>query len=291
MGNNKSKYSLSYVSESKPEMMSNGYTPGTFGEVYTPGEYISKYQQQLDDTLGQIQNWSYDPMKDASYQALAKVYNQRGNIAAKNSLADAAALNGGYGSSFAVSAAQQARNQYNQELASLVPDLERNAYGRLTDLYSTLRSADDSDYGKFRDTEGDRWQQYLHRYDQFRDTESDRWNQYLQNYNEYRDLVGDWEWAKGFNTDLYQYKQAQKGKSGGGSGGGGGYSGSGYSGGGSTGNDNNRRKIYGNTPTGGTPNQGVNKPSSNYGYQSTPGGISSAANWINDAADKLKKYK
>lgn len=291
MGNSKSKYSLSYVSELKPEMMSNGYTPGTFDETFTPSEYISRYQQQLDDTLGQIQNWSYDPMKDASYQALAKVYNQRGNIAAKNSLADAASLNGGYGSSYAVSAAQQARNQYNQELAALIPDLERNAYGRLTDLYSTLRSADDTEYGRHRDTEGDRWQQYIQRYNQFRDSESDRWQQYLQNYNEYRDLVGDYEWAKGYNTDLYWTKQAQKGKTGGG--GGGGYSGKGYSGGssGTGGGGIDTEKIYGAGAEKAAQIASLQKPKDTNAFQTTPGGITSAANWYKDTDAYLKKTK
>lgn len=74
--------------------------------------------------------FEYDPLKDASYQALAKVYNANGMRAANDTLGQAAALNGGYGSSYAVAAAQQTRNDYNQQLAAMVPDLEQNAYQR-----------------------------------------------------------------------------------------------------------------------------------------------------------------
>lgn len=176
------------------------------------GTYTSKYADQLDNALNTVTNWKYNPLEDASYQALAKIYGARGNQAAKNSLADAAALNGGYGTSYAVSAAQQARNQYNQELAALIPDLEANAYSKAQTTLQAYRDADNTDYGRFRDTEGDR-----------------QW-QYSQNYQKYRDLMSDYQWGTDYNTSLYQYKQAQKKSSGGGGGrrsggGGGGYSG------------------------------------------------------------------
>lgn len=74
--------------------------------------------------------FSYDPLKDANYIALAKTYNANGIKASNDTLGKAASLNGGYGSSYAVSAAQQSRNEYNQQLASLIPDLENNAYTR-----------------------------------------------------------------------------------------------------------------------------------------------------------------
>lgn len=192
--------------------------------TYSPGTYNSQYQGQLNSALDKVTNWEYDPLQDASYQALAKIYGARGNIAAKDSLADAAALNGGYGTSYAVSAAQQARNQYNQELAGYIPDLENAAYNRATGALSALRDADDTAYGRFRDSELD-----------------NQWA-YQQNYQKYQDALSQYQWARGFNLDIYQQKlaeQAAKGSGGGGSGGGGrrrsggGYSG-GYSGGSST---------------------------------------------------------
>ena len=181
------------------------YKPMSYVKIAKPGEYKSAYGSQLTATRNQLMNWKYDPMKDANYQALAAVYGARGNQAAQDTLGDAAALNGGYGTSYAVSAAQQARNQYNQELAALIPDLEANAYSRMQNNYSMLMDADNTAYSR------------------------------------YRDMMADYQWGKGYDTDVYQYKQSQK-KSGGG-GGGGRSGGGGYSGGGGggyttdTGND------------------------------------------------------
>ena len=199
---------LAYIATKKPTEVA----------AYKPGTYTSKYADQLGSALNTVTNWNYNPLQDASYQALAKVYGARGNIAAKNTLADAAALNGGYGTSYAVSAAQQARNQYNQELAALVPDLEANAYNKATTRLNALRDADNTDYGRFRDTEQDR-----------------QWA-YTQNYQKYRDLMADYQWGQNYNLDIYGLRQAAASGGGGGGGrrrsGGGGYGGGGYGGGG-----------------------------------------------------------
>lgn len=124
-----------------------------------PAAYSSQYAGQIDAALNNVTNFKYDPLQDASYKALAKVYTANGDRAAKSSMADAAALNGGYGTSYAVSAAQQMRNQYNSELASRIPELEQNAYNRNLNTLSALRDADDTAYGRYRDSVADsQWQ-------------------------------------------------------------------------------------------------------------------------------------
>lgn len=230
-----SKTVTSYVkSAAKEPKQPAKYTPSTNNVTYTPvqndvGEYVpgqftSRYQPQIDEALNKVTNWSYDPMQDANYQALAKVYEARGNIAAKNSVADAAALNGGFGTSYAVSAAQQARNQYNQELASMIPEYSQQAYNRLT-----------TNYGMLQDT-----------YNLWKDLDTEA-------YGRYRDRVADYQWGKGYDTDIYQYKEAQKkSSSGGGGGGGGGRRRRSGGGGGSYGNgsvtdDNYLKGIYEDT--------------------------------------------
>ena len=137
----------------KADTYTSNYTPTEYTDAYNPGQYQSKYMPQIEQRLNDVTNWKYDPLQDASYQALAAVYGAQGNLAAKNSLADAAALNGGYGTSNAVSAAQQARNQYNQQLASLVPDLEQAAYNRATNGLNALMDMDNTLYGRFSDDE------------------------------------------------------------------------------------------------------------------------------------------
>ena len=178
------------------------YNPISYIKAANPGTYTSAYTNQINAARNQLMNFKYDPMQDARYQALAQIYGARGNQAAQDTLGDAAALNGGYGTSYAVSAAQQARNQYNQELASLVPDLEQNAYERMANNYNLLMDADTTAYQR------------------------------------YRDQVADYQWGKGYDTDIYQYKVQQAGSGGGGGGGGGrrrSGGGGGYSSGGSTG--------------------------------------------------------
>lgn len=204
------KYKPSYVKVANPKAPAE----------YKIGTYTSKYGDQLAGALNTVVNWNYNPMEDANYQALAKIYGARGNIAAKDTLADAASLNGGYGTSYAVSAAQQARNQYNQELAGLIPQLEATAYERAQGTLGALRDADDTDYGRFRDTEGDR--QWL----------------YSQNYQRYQDALDQYRWALDYNNSIYQMKHS-------GGGGGGGRGGSGGGGGGyvSSGSGDGNPKI------------------------------------------------
>lgn len=132
------------------------YQADPYKSDYKLGSYDSKYMPDIEQRTQNLANWSYNPLQDASYQALAQVYGARGNLAAKNSLADAAALNGGYGTSYAVSAAQQARNQYNQELMSLVPELEQAAYNRAATGLNALMDLDQTQYGRYRDTEADK---------------------------------------------------------------------------------------------------------------------------------------
>lgn len=255
MAKTKDKYDpTTYMKPTAPTDPGNYKSIGEYKSIannvqpYQVGKYNSKYANQVAQSRDQLTNWQYDPMQDASYQALAKVYGARGNLAAKNTLADAASLNGGYGTSYAVSAAQQARNTYNQELASLIPDLEQAAFNKAQVAYNAWRDADETDYGRFRDTESDRQWKYQMDYQNWRDRESDnQWKysqamqdnqfKYQQNYQRYQDALSQYQWAKNYDLDLYQMKHASSGGGGGGGGGrrrsgggGGGYS-SGSSGG------------------------------------------------------------
>ena len=211
------------------------YVQPTDTTSYTQREFSSKYGNQLDSALNNVTNFSYDPLKDASYQALAKVYSKRGEQAAKNTMADAAMLNGGLGTSYAASAAQQVRNDYNSELASLIPDLEERAYNRNVQTLAALGDAEDREYGRYRDQVGDDQWKYGVDYQKYRDTVGDTQWKYSQDYQAYRDTVADSQWARNYNLDIYNLKQSKKNGRGGGGGGGGrrggGGSGGGYSGG------------------------------------------------------------
>ena len=180
-------------------------------------QYVSKYADQINAGLNSIVNreeFSYDPLKDANYQSMAKLYQKQGRQAAQNAMGDAAALNGGYGSSFAVTASQQAQNDYNQMLASQLPALQQAAYDKylgqhqlnLTAL-EALRAADATDYAQYRDTVADNQWKYGAEYQAYRDSVGDtQWKtQYDRsvlesdrsyNYQKSRDKVADSQWAK-----------------------------------------------------------------------------------------------
>ena len=178
---------IKYVSANKP---------GNAPNYKAQAAYKSTYENQIDNALSGVTNFSYDPMQDASYKALAKVYTAKGDQAAKNTMGDAAALNGGYGSSYATSAAQQARNDYNMQLASYIPELEQNAYDRNVQKLSALRDADESAYGRYRDNVSDKQWQYSQNYQKWADKNQNYWN------------------AKDYNLNVYQAKKAKSSGSG-----------------------------------------------------------------------------
>lgn len=84
------------------------------------------YQAVLDDIVNQ-QEFSYDHEKDPTYRAYEKQYLREGNRARENTLAQVAAMTGGRPSSYAISAAQQAENNYAAALADMIPTLRQNA--------------------------------------------------------------------------------------------------------------------------------------------------------------------
>ena len=133
-------------------------------------EYDSQYSSQIDQLLDSILNreeFSYDHMTDPSYQAYADQYKRLGDRAREDTLGNIAAMNGGYASSWAASAASQAQNDYNQQLSDIIPTLYEAAYNRYMDDYNMdvtnlglLQGMDNTYYDRYRDTVSDsQWEQ------------------------------------------------------------------------------------------------------------------------------------
>lgn len=165
--------------------------------------FKSAYSEQIAALVQKAQdntaNFKYDPMTDASYQALAKEYARLGDRANENTIANQAALTGGRASSYAVSAAAQAQNQYNQALTDKIPELERLAYDRFNadrnyglNLLGTMKSLDDSSYSRFTD-------QRNFNYQQGRDNVADQHWDKTFDYQKQRDNVADSHWDKNFD--------------------------------------------------------------------------------------------
>lgn len=143
----------------------SGIVPGLQGSAKTPGAYASKYQEQIDALLAQVQGrtpFSYDAGSDPLYQFYSDRYQQLGQNAMQDTMGNAAALTGGYENSYASTAGNQAYQSYLQGLNDVVPQLEGAAYDRWQDKgndninrLALLQALEESDYGRYRDTVGD----------------------------------------------------------------------------------------------------------------------------------------
>lgn len=135
-----------------------------------PEGYTSRFEAALSALYDQIagrEPFSYDPEEDQVYQNYANLYARQGAAAMEDTLGQAAALTGGYGSSYAQTAGQQSYNRYLNELAALVPELYQSALAAyrqegqsLTDRYALLSQRDKSDYDRWQDTVA-QWQKSL----------------------------------------------------------------------------------------------------------------------------------
>ena len=130
-----------------------------------PGEYQSQWQTQLDSLMDSIMNrekFSYDLNGDALYQQYKDQYTQQGKLAMADTMGQAAAMTGGYGSSYAQSVGQQAYQGQLDNLNDVVPELYAMAldkYNRegqdLYNQYGMVMDRENLDYGRYRDTVSD----------------------------------------------------------------------------------------------------------------------------------------
>lgn len=136
--------------------------------------YSGTFDQQLDDIYNKIVNrepFSYDVNADPLYQGFKDKYVQQGKLAMKDTMGQAAALTGGYGSTYGQQVGQQAYDSYLRGLGDVIPDLYnlalqayQNEGDQLTKQYNMLGQRRDTEYSKWRDELGDwNYQQELAR--------------------------------------------------------------------------------------------------------------------------------
>lgn len=126
-----------------------------------PEAYQSGFAAQLEALYQEISGrpgFSYDPAADAAFQSYAAQYARQGQAAMRDTLGQAAHLTGGYGSSYAQSAAQQSYQQYLRQLSDVLPQLQSAAYSRyrdageaLLDRYKLLQGQDNAEYSRWQD--------------------------------------------------------------------------------------------------------------------------------------------
>lgn len=85
--------------------------------------------------------FSYDPASDPVYNSYAQSYRRRGRLAMRDTMGQAAALTGGYGSSYAQSVGQQQYDSYLQSLGEALPELYGMAWQRYNADGDALKTA------------------------------------------------------------------------------------------------------------------------------------------------------
>ena len=183
--------------------------------------YKGTYDQQIKDIYDQISNrekFSYDLNADALYQQYKDQYTQGGKMAMMDTMGQAAALTGGYGSSYGQSVGQQAYQGYLKELNNVVPELYNlalNQYNqegdRMLQQYSMLGDMADTEYGRYQDDLNQYWQNVSFLKQQADDAYSkgfDSWyTAYNNAYQANRDQIADQQWQAQFDEAKRQYDQ------------------------------------------------------------------------------------
>lgn len=195
-----------------------------------PGAYQSQWQTQLNDAINKILNrekFSYDLNGDALYQQYKNQHVMQGQQAMMDTMGQAAALTGGYGNSYAMTAGQQAYNSHLQKLNDKIPELYNLALNKyqmegdeMAQQMAILAQQEGQDYGRYRDQLGD-WQtetgRLQDRYDTERNFDYGQWadgrdfgyGQFIDDrnmqYQQGRDQVADQQWQAEFDEAIRQW--------------------------------------------------------------------------------------
>lgn len=172
-------------------------------------QYAGTYDGQLKELYDQIVNrdkFSYDINSDMLYKQYANQYAQNGKLAMMDSMGQAAALNGGYGSSYGQAVGQQTYNAYLQQLSDIVPDLYAQAYDqynaegdKLLQQYALIGDLKDDEYAKYQDAYN-RWANER----AYAQEQAD--NAYNRGYNEYLAKLSQYNTDREYQLALDQFK-------------------------------------------------------------------------------------
>lgn len=118
--------------------------------------YAGTYDAQLNTIYNQIMNrdpFTFDLNSDILYNQYKDQYMRLGEMAMMDTMGQAAALTGGYGSTYSQAVGQQQYNAYLQQLNEVVPDIYNMAYDRYTqegqDLQNRYAVTSDMQQGEY----------------------------------------------------------------------------------------------------------------------------------------------
>ena len=150
-----------YSAAAKYEQQRNAKIDGEnlgYGKTYLT--YTPQYDDEINSLLGKLldrEKFSYYASTDPLYQQYKTLYTQQGKTAMQDTMGQAAALTGGYGSSYSQAVGQQQYDAYLQKLNEIVPDLYSRAYqmyrdegDALLDQYQIYLNRDAQDYERHK---------------------------------------------------------------------------------------------------------------------------------------------
>lgn len=118
----------------------------------------TSFTDKVNAKLEEIENtkpFEYDFNKDTLFQNALAAYMRSGRVAMQDTMGQAAALTGGYGSSYSQAVGNQAYNNMVQEAYDNLPEYYQIAYQKYQDdlankynLLNEYRSSDETEYGR-----------------------------------------------------------------------------------------------------------------------------------------------
>ncbi len=124
--------------------------------IYDTGSANEQARQNLLDQINSREKFSYNFNDDALYNMYKDKYIQQGRMAMKDTMGQAAALTGGYGSSYGQAVGQQAYDRQLQNLNDVIPAL----YGQAFDVYRDEGDQLQNRYGMANDLVAEDWNRY-----------------------------------------------------------------------------------------------------------------------------------
>lgn len=168
----------------------------------------TSYTDKINSSLKSIEDtapFSYDFNSDPMFQQMLAGAMKSGKLAMEDSMGQAAALTGGYGSSYSGMVGQQAYNRYIDEAYDRIPDYWGMALSEyqqdLNNKYNLLnqyRASDDTEWNRNFDTFKSQYQMASDQWDRESNT---YWNE--QNFNE-----NSRQWAESENDNRNRFAEA-----------------------------------------------------------------------------------
>lgn len=126
---------------------------------------LPSFSGSYDDEIGRLydriinrEGFRYDMNSDPLYMSYRDRYAREGRLAMKNTMGQAAALTGGYGSSYSQAVGQEQYGAYLEKLGNVMPQLYSAAYSRyksegdaLSEKYAMAVKRGESEYNRYRD--------------------------------------------------------------------------------------------------------------------------------------------